>query len=497
MKLAEARELLRRVPIEPLAAGAVVALFVARYTFLVMVASIMQVRDPDIWWVAAAGRDMLTTGTVPAQNLYSFVDSAHPWVMHEWLFGVPYALLLSRFGPPAFDALALGLAVLALGLILLGTVGRSRLLFVGVLLAFMASCGFGQRFLSARPTGVSLLFPLVMTLVAFRPRFSRWSLALSVVTEWLWANAHGSFPLGVVLLGVAAIDQPLDRGRRLVAAGAAALATLANPYGLALHRLVWHYLRADEDIFREIKDNIVEFHSIFHSSSAVAFDEIAFLAILALAVFGMFWTRKYRARALLCAGLMALAARQSRQCEIAGLVTCLLLVPYLDDRFERRRLFHLRAPRWRGRVAVVALVPALVFGGAAFQRCLQTRTPEAWLRDDGAGLRALAAAPDGAHVFVPFSDAGRAIWYGWPRGIRVYYDPRNDCYAGSTFREFRDLDAERAQLPPDAGERLARAGTDAAVLLRSMPLAQRLAQDRAWTLAREEESWMLYRRVVQ
>ena len=47
--------------------------------------------DPDVWWVAAAGREMLRTGGVLRHNLFSFTEPDHAWLMHEWLLGPLYA----------------------------------------------------------------------------------------------------------------------------------------------------------------------------------------------------------------------------------------------------------------------------------------------------------------------------------------------------------------------------------------------------------------------
>lgn len=91
------RLLLLRAFTEPrVVAGTVGAMF----ALLSLRAVIEPVFDPDVWWVAAVGRDEILRGHLPRTNGYSFVDGAVPWVMHEWLLGAPYALGLARFCPP-------------------------------------------------------------------------------------------------------------------------------------------------------------------------------------------------------------------------------------------------------------------------------------------------------------------------------------------------------------------------------------------------------------
>ncbi|HEY6458773.1 MAG TPA: hypothetical protein VIY73_01440, partial [Polyangiaceae bacterium] len=301
-----------------------------------VVACVTPVWDPDVWWVAAAGRRVLATGVVPRENVFSYVEPTHPWIMHEWLFGAPYAWLLGRLGPSAFDVVAgCGLAA-ALVLLAATTVVRARHLPVGLAAMAFAVAVFGGRFLSARPTGVALLFPLAMVLLAFGRTFPAWWIALAAAIEVVWANAHGSFPLGVVLLVVAALDARDHRGRRFVAAGLAAVATLATPYGLALHRFVWEYFRGSEGVYRAIHHQIREFGPLWQAWGATVgpVDVLGLVACAALAASAL-RDRRLRARAAFCLALVGLAVLHARHVELAGLLSCTLLLPHADDLVDR------------------------------------------------------------------------------------------------------------------------------------------------------------------
>jgi len=46
-------------------------------------AATSKVFDPDVHWLAAAGRWLLASGHVPAQNHFSFTAPDHVWLMHE------------------------------------------------------------------------------------------------------------------------------------------------------------------------------------------------------------------------------------------------------------------------------------------------------------------------------------------------------------------------------------------------------------------------------
>jgi hypothetical protein len=48
--------------------------------------------EGDVWWHAAAGRLILSTGHVPTADPYSFTVHGNPWMAYEWLGEVVMAL---------------------------------------------------------------------------------------------------------------------------------------------------------------------------------------------------------------------------------------------------------------------------------------------------------------------------------------------------------------------------------------------------------------------
>lgn len=461
-----------------------------------VVATVTPVWDPDVWWVAAAGREMLRHRLVPHENAFSYVEPHHAWIMHEWLFGPPYAWLLGRFGPAAFDAVAGCSLACALALLAATTVGRARHLPVGIGSMAAAVALFGGRFLSARPTGVALLFPLAMVLLAFGRRFTARSAALALLVELVWANAHGSFPLGVALLLVAAFDADRDRALRLATAGLAAAVTLVTPYGAGLHRFVWDYFQGSEGVYRAIHAEIREFGTLWEAWGATV-GPVDVLGLAACAVLAASAARdpRRRLRGVFCLALVAMAILHARHVELAGLMACTLLIPHSDDLAERVTIsVPAREATWpRARVAALLVAPACVGGLIAFVTEHGRRSPEEWIATGPPFLRVLASVPDGSNVFVPFALAGQAIWYGSPRGVRVFADSRNDCYSADTFREFFGLDAP-ATPAPKRSAMLDATGTDAAVLPAADPLASQLASEPGWVVAGSAPGWLAVRR---
>jgi hypothetical protein len=452
------------------------------------------IADPDVWWVAAAGRLMLSTRRVPTQNVFSFVEPTHPWIMHEWLFGPPYAWGLDHFGPSVFVALTIAFLSLDLGLVLAATLGRARHAFAGLFMAFVAVGGFGVRFLSARPTHVALEFPLAMTLVAFAPSFSLSSIGIAGLIQLVWTNAHGSFPLGVLLVLLSALDNRRDRARRLGAATLCAAVTCVNPYGLALHRFVWDYLSGRDGIYREIHHHVTEFGNLMTAwGTAVVPADVAALAFgLVLSVAAAF-VPQHRLRAAMCIAMFVWGALQVRHLQLAGLLTCVLLLPYVDELAQRWRLPQPVGADWVRGAMAATLVPACAAGVGLFVVEHWLRDPADWIKSGRTFEQSMDHVPEGANLYIPFQWAGSAIAMGFPRGVRVLFDPRNDCYSASTFRMFTALGARGAP-PSETRERLTTTGTNAVVVDDEHPLVAFLKKEAGWKLLARPGPWRVYGR---
>lgn len=461
-----------------------------------LVAATTEAFDPDVFWMAAAGRELLADGALLRTNLFSFTAPDHAWVMHEWLLGPLYAVGLERFGPPFLNGLTL-LAVFAIaGLMWLGTVGRAARPLAGTVAALFSLTLLALHNLSPRPTVLARLFPLALTLLAFGPRFTWRHAALAVLVELVWANAHGSFPLGVVLLAAAALaGDPGQRRLRWGTALAAAVATGVTPHGLALHGLVVGYVGGADPTLALVRQRIIEFGPLWSALGRGDLwpEALGLLALAALAVAA--WTaRRDRVRAALSLALVTMAVLQQRHASLALLLGTLLLLPELERRLPRRWPDH---GALRPRVAfAVALGPAVVLATAALANTASTRPADAWFSPSLGGSelgRLVAAVPDDAHVYTGFQTAGRLIWHSSRRGVRVFYDSRNDCYPLDVATDHFLLGLPSID-PAQARAILARRAVEHALVGPDDPVSGILATDPEWRVAAEEGTWRLYTR---
>ncbi len=209
-------------------------------------------QDPGTYWHLRLGRDILQTGHVPRTDGLTFSRDQTPWVDQSWGFDVLLAVVVDEWGwPGAVAATALGLAwiyaALAKGLRRDGTSAP-----VAVTVAILAA-GVGTIHFLVRPHLFTFAFVLVCLQICrrFHERggWSLWAIPLLMI---VWANVHGGFlagPLIVATAGVGhAVSGPWDRPRRRRVGEFAAvfalscLAPLVNPYGVDLYRHVYELL---------------------------------------------------------------------------------------------------------------------------------------------------------------------------------------------------------------------------------------------------------------
>jgi len=456
-------------------------------------------QDPDVWWVAAAGR--LGSLVHPLDtNTFSFTAADHAWVFHEHLAGPLYAAGLGAFGTSFLAALSLVGLLGTAAFVLFAALGvpdeRERL--AGLLLALVWCVAVGLHGMNARVTILARLLPLAFVVLSFdlgsratkhereppRARVfgSRHALAL-VGLAWLWANLHGSFPLGVAILGLASIqiaDEASGATRRisisrplLLTSLACALVSFVTPHGLALHGLVVDYLTGDADTLAVVHEYVREFQPLWAVDPSTIVPELA--ALVLVTTVALLGVRSHPTRALLVLGLVVLATRNQRHLPLALLLAVPLLRPVLAAWLPR----GLRVPARP--VVVLALAPALVLGLVAF-----VRSPAPPPRGGESFDVLVGRLPEGARVYAPVDVGGRIAWAAFPHA-RVFADPRNDCYPADVLREAYELGRpgqDRAWILEVLARRrvthvLERAGSDVA----------RALDD--WTFVAREGEWVL------
>jgi hypothetical protein len=217
-------------------------LLVAGGSFLMVFARAQHLLlDPDTYWHIAAGRWMLAHHSIPTVDPFSYTFLGAPWTAHEWLSEIVYAATYAVGGWSAVVAIATAAFAAALAILtrylLRHLVPIHALVFVGLSTALMIPHLLARPHILAAPVLVAWAVALA------RARESNRAPALWLTPLMtLWANLHGSFPLGLALAGAFAIEAVMVAGdanarwRAVRQWGvfliAAVLAVLVNPRGI-------------------------------------------------------------------------------------------------------------------------------------------------------------------------------------------------------------------------------------------------------------------------
>jgi hypothetical protein len=229
----------------------------------------VQYADTDLWGHVRFGQIMLATHHLIRKEIFSYSASGLPWTNHEWLSEVVMAVFYNTMGVPGLKLmkfLCAGATVLMLAIGLAET-GAGTTLQFGVLIA--VSIGL-QLQIQFRPQLFDYVFLSAMLALLARHRNGRnaplW-LVLPIMV--LWANLHGGFFIGIVVLGVyttvtGVLDlldgSGIERAAYLgMLTGFAALLSLINPYGFNEWRIVAHTLQNPYTMGAG-----TEFQSFFH-----------------------------------------------------------------------------------------------------------------------------------------------------------------------------------------------------------------------------------------
>lgn len=223
----------------------------------------------DIWGHVAYGDWILQHRQLPTVDPFIDLAQGTPLVDTAWAAQIFFASVVRAGGPEglsySYAVLSVAIYVVAFAMFMLQT-GRPALAMFAAMLTWLVAW---ERHLVVRPELFGALF-LVMLLallagVGLLKRSSsvtassdqkttplrRWGSRIATVVLFVvWANMHGSFAVGLVLLGIVLSGTVIERWRQLrefkataldsevrdagVLLVLAAMATLVNPYGIGL-----------------------------------------------------------------------------------------------------------------------------------------------------------------------------------------------------------------------------------------------------------------------
>ncbi len=233
----------------------------------------LNLADPDLWGHVRYGQDLLADGALPATATHTFTAPDYPWVNHENIAEIVFAVGYAWVGDTGLlvGKCLLGLVILATMAWVASRHGVRALTMAAFLLLIANNL---TAFFPVRPQLLSFAWFTLLMLVleqSFRgwheglnrenaseghepvepaddwsPRQLSWLLLAAPIIA-LWTNSHGAFVAGVAILGTYLGGRAIEvlyyrrwKAVPLVAALAglglfAMSATLLTPYGIRLH----------------------------------------------------------------------------------------------------------------------------------------------------------------------------------------------------------------------------------------------------------------------
>jgi hypothetical protein len=496
-------------------------------TFLVAMCSLAPriLGDAGIGWHIRNGELILRTHSITRVDPFSATMSGQPWYAWEWLYDVFIASVHQSLGLNGVVFVTNIITAVTFALALRISLRRGALLPVAIILLAL-SIGASSIHLFARPHVLTWLFAILWFALldsshkATAPLAQHRLLWLPPVML-LWANLHGGFVLGFVLLGLYFLCNGVNLFRaqnerqgivvRLrVLAGIMALsllASLVNPFGYKLHVHVYRYLSN-----RWLMNHIDEFLSPnFHGLPQECFAALLLITFVALALA----PNKPRLSDLLILVFAAYSGLYaSRNLPISSLLLTLIVSPFLSSSvaeasvnrnvpawtralFSRWQTFAARMNdlelRFRGHlwpvvVVLLGVVVCLHDGKLGRRRLIDAHF-------EGKRFPVQAVQFVLQHhirppIFAPDDWGGYLIYRLYP-GNRVFVDDRHDFYGEEFLKDY----LKAIRLTPDWGRFLQSQKVTCMLVPTESSLANMLKQSPLWRVEYEDKVAVLFEQV--
>ncbi len=448
--------------------------------------------DGDIWRHLTTGNVILATGQIPTQNIFSHTLASAPLVPKEWLGQVVFALANRTAGLNGVAwltalILATTYTLLSIGLQHLGT--RAWVAFAAALAASVV----GALHALSRPHLFTWLFFALFLLLLedMRRNGSRRALWLLPLLMVVWANLHGAFITGLVLIAFYVVGAGLEKNSRQVVKltglwAGVLLASFINPAGPELVVYNWNILQQ-----RFLVDLTVEFQSPnFHVISTWPFVGLLLfaLAILARSNKRLDWTPL-----VVLLGWIAFALYSARNIPLYALAAMPILMPFTEAFIDETmpavsriltRMDDLDRKAWGWMWAIVAVVGLI--GAQASGTKL-----DVWGMGNTfdphvlpvAAVDAVKASLPAGNMFNEFNWGGYLLYRLWPEK-KVFIDGWTDFYGETLTREY--LQAVNAE--PGWESILDRYNVNWVIVAPTRPLAVRLDESPAWVQRYEDKT---------
>lgn len=388
-----------------------------------------EIADTDFWWHLKTGQYIVERHSLPVPDPFAYTTAAanrgeervqHFNLTHEWLSQV---LMYAVYAVGGFPAIVLARAILLATLCGLAGWLAARLSgsFYAGIAAACAAASVMVAFAADRPGVVSFLGVAVfVSLLELRRGW--WAFP---PLGLLWANCHGGFLLGWVVLGAYCAETlvlrargrwPRDSRRLWLAAGCTIAASAINPNGFGVLSTALAYRRS------AMTANLIEWQAPKLWGPPYGFDILLYTAALVLVVA---WRRVRPAHWILFAAFAWASLTAFRNTPLIGFLAPVLIAAYFP--------FRVKVPgvlRWVPSILAAAGLAV----GLAEGRFFELRVA-GWTIPAGAADYLLEHHVTGP-MFNTYEQGGYLIWREWPRE-RVFIDGRS--LSETVYRDYNQI----------------------------------------------------------
>ena len=405
--------------------------------------------DGDLGRHLTIGNYIFETGTIPSRDIFSHTLYGARLVLHEWLSDVVFAIAHRIMGLSGDVFIAALLAAFTILLVYNELIRRGNFRLVALFVSTWVTVVSSVHWL-ARPHMFTFFFLALWTYWLERVyKNERMNIWIFPAVMLVWANMHGAYFAGFVVLGVYLLswllefwqgEKTKDLGKQLMIIGLLSFAaTFVNPSGWRLWITSVGYI-GNEFMTSHIVDHL---SPNFHEKDTWPFLIMIVFALLALA---LEYRLKFR-EALLLAGWTAMGLHTVRNLPLFAVVTAPIYGALIQAWAEKMLnwLKPASIPResenvLRGYVWITVAV--LLFGAALWRGIpidqkgtgnifLPTVMPVQavdWLKEN----------PQDGKMFNHFIWGGYILYRLWPDEL-VFIDGQTDFYGETLFREYFDV----------------------------------------------------------
>lgn len=454
-------------------------------------------RDGDLGRHLRIAEWMFENRSLPLEDVFSYTRAGSPVVVHEWLAQLALGLAHRMAGFNGIGLLTAVVIAAPWAMISRTLLRRGIPVSTATALSLLGAVASVVHW-AARPHMFTFVFVAYWAIaLGDYEQGRRKNVYLLAPLTVIWANMHGAFIVGFILIGMYLVAALLDgqavRARHLsLILGLSIMASLVNPNGLQLIRNSFGYIGDDFLLTFTTEYNSPDFH-------LKGFWPFLFLLFMGVV---LSLPRRNSAR-ILFVGWAAFALYSFRNVPLFALVSIPLVTEQIDAALRSNPAFLQRVRTWMaGRGEPWLEVNRLVVGGALSLVVViiagitlgpAERDSRFFFSQELFPIETmdrLGTNPPGTRVFNQFAWGGYLLYCCWP-DIDVFIDGQTDFYGPDLTREYEAAITGQ----PEWNQTLATNQVDWVLIAPDTALAQVLAESDGWREISRDQASVVFVRV--